>query len=56
MRYKATVSFAGVLSMSEGEERIIDDADVNDLVDCGYLVAVDEKPAKEVAAKRKGKG
>lgn len=40
MKYKALVSFSGVISMAEGEVREIEDpAIVNDLLKAGYIQA-----------------
>ncbi len=40
--YKATVSFAGKISMCEGEVRRLKEADAKPLLKCGYI-----KPARK---------
>lgn len=45
MIYKATVSFAGVLTMDEGEKRNLTEKEAAPFVKCGFLVV--EKPEKK---------
>ena len=41
MRYKALISFSGIVSMAEGEVREISDkALIDDLTDAGYITEV----------------
>lgn len=49
MQYKATVSFAGDVTMCAGEVREIADEKAAPLVACGYIVPVE----KSTAAKKK---
>ena len=37
MTYRATVSFAGQISMRRGEERELEDGIASPLLKCGYL-------------------
>lgn len=51
MKYKAKISFSGLVSMSAGEVReLADDAIIKDLLKAGYIEKVqpanDKKPAK----------
>ena len=60
MRYKALISFSGVISMAEGEVREISDkALIDDLTKAGYIVPLtSEEKAKakpKTTTKRKGK-
>ena len=58
MKVKALTSFAGKISMFEGEVReIADDAIAKDLINARYIEAIEEKPApkeepKKVVAKK----
>ena len=46
MKYRATVGFSGLISMSKGEVKDIKDKNIiDDLTKAGYIVAV-EKPKK----------
>ena len=50
MKYKATVSFSGSVSMHAGEVKAIDNADIaKDLLKAGYIEEV--KPADKTTAK-----
>lgn len=55
--YRALISFSGLVSMVEGEVREISDkAVVKDLLNCGYIEAVEEiTTAPKEKATRKGK-
>lgn len=57
MRYKATVSFSGKISMTGGEVREISDSSLaKDLLKAGYIIEHkpdDEKPKKESRRKTK---
>lgn len=58
MRYKALVSFSGLISMIGGEVRELSDQTIiDDLLKAGYIIPfeVDEKP-KEEKPKGKTKG
>ena len=67
MLYRATVSFSGLISMAGGEVRdLSDQAIIDDLLQAGYIMDVndelpkeaEEKPkktTKKPATKRKGK-
>ena len=58
MRYKALVSFSGMLSMAEGEVREISDkALIDDLTKAGYITEVkaDDKPKAKPKKNTKGK-
>ena len=63
MRYKALVSFSGIISMAMGDIREIEDASlVDDLTKAGYIIPheteleeVEEKPKKKTARKGKAK-
>lgn len=46
MRYRATVSFAGSLSMYQGEEREITPSIALPFIKCGYLEEVKKKESK----------
>lgn len=46
MRYRATVSFAGSLSMYQGEERELAPSIALPFVKCGYLEEVKKKESK----------
>lgn len=43
MKCRATVSFAGKISMVENEVRDVPKKDADELVSCGYLVICEEK-------------
>lgn len=49
MLYRATVSFSGIISMTEGEVRqIADPSLINDLMRAGYIEPIEpEKPKEE---------
>lgn len=53
MKYKALVSFSGLLSMAEGEVRDISDSLIaKDLLNAGYIEKIEEKKAvKKKSAK-----
>lgn len=58
MRYKATVSFTGVVSMAVGEVKEIASPVAENLVKVGYIIPLDkaekaEKPVEEVKEKKK---
>ena len=60
MRYKALVSFSGIISMAMGDIREIEDASlVDDLTKANYIIPFEadkpkaEKPKKKTATKRK---
>lgn len=59
MRYLATTSFSGIISMRKGEVREISDSSlVEDLTKAGYIIpfeATDKKDEKPKTTKRKGK-
>lgn len=56
MLYKATISFAGKISMTQGEIRDISDSPVvKDLIKAGYIEAVEKKTAKKKTAKKEDK-
>ena len=46
MKYRATVSFAGSLSMYQGEERELTPSIALPFVKCGYLEEVKKKESK----------
>lgn len=46
MKYRATVSFAGSLSMYQGEEREVDPSLALPFLKCGYLEEVKCKESK----------
>lgn len=46
MTYRATVSFAGQISMRRGEERELEDGIASPLLKCGYLEEVKDKENK----------
>lgn len=53
MKVKATVSFAGVVSMTEGEIRdIADQSLLSDLMNAGYIEEIKEKAAVKKTVKR----
>ena len=54
MTVKATISFAGAISMSQGEIRdITNNSEVlSDLIDCGYVEPVEHKKVKTNENKR----
>lgn len=55
MRYMATVSFSGAISMSKGKVgEISDQTLVDDLLNAGYIIPY-EATNKEEKPKRKGK-
>jgi hypothetical protein len=55
MLYKATISFAGKISMTQGEIRDISDSPVvKDLIKAGYIEKV-EKTGKKKTAKKEDK-
>lgn len=62
MKYRALISFSGVVSMAMGEEREIEDpVIVNDLLKAGYIAPVremsdDRGPLGEDEEKTKKKG
>lgn len=44
MKYKATISFSGLINMAEGEVREISDQNLaKDLLNAGYIVPVEEE-------------
>ena len=45
MKYKATVSFAGQVSMAAGEVRELPGDVADPLLDCGYLVPEKAEPS-----------
>lgn len=51
MRYRATVSFAGSLSMYQGEEREITPSIALPFIKCGYLKEVKCKESKRTNAR-----
>lgn len=52
MKYRALVSFSGLISMSMGEEREIEDpAIVNDLLKAGYIQPTESGQARLSAVK-----
>ena len=51
MRYRATVSFAGEVSMCENEVCVLDEQAAKPLVECGYLVVVEPKKRGKQAEK-----
>lgn len=54
MKYKALVSFSGLLTMAEGDEREIPDkAIANDLLKAGYIMELkaDRKPRRKKGEK-----
>lgn len=54
MKYKAIVSFSGVVSMAEGEiTEIADKAVSEDLLSAGYIVAAEERKNESKRAKSK---
>lgn len=54
MRYKAVVSFSGIISMAEGEiTEIADKAVSDDLLDAGYIVAAEEQRNESKRTKSK---
>lgn len=54
MRYKAVVSFSGIISMAEGEiTEIADKAVSDDLLDAGYIVAAEEQKNESKRTKSK---
>lgn len=58
MKYRATVSFSGHISMGVGEVReISDEYLIKDLLRAGYIVEAEgeNKPKKDVPKKSKGK-
>ena len=53
MVYKATTSFCGLVGMVKGEVREINNPEIErDLLNCGYIVAV-EQPKKEMRKTKK---
>ena len=57
MRYLATTSFSGNISMHKGEVKVIDDPVlVEDLLKAGYIVPYEATNAKEEKPKTKRKG
>ena len=56
MKVKALTSFAGPITMFGGEIRNITDEKVaNDLIDCGYVEAVEDAKASPTASKADSK-
>lgn len=56
MLYKATISFAGKISMTQGEIRDISDSPVvKDLTKAGYIEPVEKKTARKKTAKKEEK-
>ncbi len=58
MRYKALISFSGIVSMAEGEVREISDkALIDDLTKAGYIKAVkaEDKQQKPKSKEKKDK-
>lgn len=54
MKYKAVVSFSGVISMAEGEiAEIADKAVSDDLLNAGYIVEAEERKNESKRAKSK---
>lgn len=52
--YKALVSFSGLISMRKGEVRELTDlAIIKDLLNAGYIEAVEEKKAEKTKKKTK---
>ena len=48
MKYKATTSFSGIISMAMGEIREISDPPVEqDLLKAGYIVSIEEEKEKK---------
>lgn len=48
MKYKAKISFSGLVSMSKGEVKEIKDKYiVDDLLRAGYIVPIEEQKAKK---------
>lgn len=58
MRVKATVSFAGIVSMRKGEERDLKDRRIlDDLIRAGYVESIENpEPPKEAKKKTSRKG
>lgn len=60
MRYKAIISFSGIVSMAMGDVSEITDTSIaNDLLKAGYIIPLDEqsetKKAEKSKSTRKGK-
>lgn len=55
MKYKATTSFSGIISMGTGEIRDISNPPVEqDLLNAGYIVPVEEEKKTTKTASKKG--
>ncbi|MDM5199250.1 hypothetical protein QUF79_14610 [Fictibacillus enclensis] len=51
MKVKALVSFAGIVTMSQGEEKVLNDKEVaKDLLQAGYVQEVKSPKSKKVKA------
>ena len=46
MKYKATISFTGVVSMAMGDVKELDSSTAENLVKVGYLIPLDGKKAE----------
>lgn len=56
MRYLATTSFSGIISMHKGEVREISDSSlVEDLTKAGYIIPFESTKEEKPKTKRKGK-
>lgn len=55
MTYRATVSFAGQISMRRGEERELKASIASPLLKCGYLEEVKDKEGKRNNSKGSNK-
>lgn len=55
MKYKATVSFTGVVSMAVGDVKELDSSIADNLVKVGYIVPIGQKtePVEEVKETKK---
>ena len=59
MKYKATISFTGVVSMAMGDVKELDSSVAENLVKVGYLIPLDKKaepkeePVEEVKETKK---
>lgn len=53
MRYKALVSFTGIISMAMGDVREISDTSVaKDLLNAGYVEKIKERSSEKVTEKK----
>lgn len=55
MEYKAKVSFAGKLSMHEGEVKELDDSLASEFVECGFLEKTDTESNEKNISDSDGK-